>query len=228
MSETVLVIGAHPDDEVLGCGGAIARHVAHGDQVHVAIMGEGAMSRHASSDATTTAELARLGECAQRCGEILGVASIYFHGFPDNRMDSFDQLTINKAVANVGERLKPTIVYTHHAFDLNVDHRRIHEAVMTAFRPLPGSIVRKILCFETPSSTEWQTPVPHLSFTPQFHVDITDLLELKLKALEAYGTEMREFPHPRSLKGVEYLARLRGAAIGCHAAEAFMVSRIIA
>ena len=228
MSETVLVIGAHPDDEVLGCGGTIAWHVNRGDTVHVALMGEGATSRHAGIDPEQAREIERLGECAQHCGAILGVNSIYFHGFPDNRMDSFEQLHINKAVEKIGKEKQPTIVYTHHAFDLNVDHRCIHEAVMTAFRPLPETKTRKILCFETPSSTEWQTPSPHLSFTPQYHVDITEFLEIKLQALAAYESEMRAFPHPRSVEGVRHLARWRGTSIGRAAAEAFMVSRIIA
>lgn len=227
MSEIVLVIGAHPDDEVLGCGGTIAWHVARGDKVHVAIMGEGATARHATDDPAHNAEIERLGECAQRCGAILGVSSMYFHGFPDNRMDSLGQLTINKSVAQLGEERQPTIIYTHHAFDLNVDHRCIHEAVMTAFRPLPGTKLKKILCFETPSSTEWQTPTPHLSFVPQYHVDISEFLELKLRALAEYESELRAFPHPRSLEGVTHLARWRGVGIGRAAAEVFMVARII-
>ena len=228
VTETVLVVGAHPDDEVLGCGGTIAWHVARGDAVHVAIMGEGATSRHAGSqDAAHSAEIQRLGDCARRCGEILGISSIYFHCFPDNRMDSFEQLVINRAVSQIVTERQPTVIYTHHAYDLNVDHRCIHEGVMTACRPLPESKVRKILCFETPSSTEWQTPAPHATFTPQYHVDITEMLDLKMRALAEYETEMRPFPHPRSLEGVTHLARWRGASIGRPAAEAFMVSRII-
>jgi LmbE family N-acetylglucosaminyl deacetylase len=228
MAEVVLVVGAHPDDELLGCGGTIAKHVGKGDTVHVAIMGEGALARFEkdASDAQR-AELERLEACAQRAADILGVSSLTFGCLPDNRMDGLDQLDINKAVEAIVARHKPTIVYTHHAFDLNVDHRCIHEAVMTACRPMPSQGTLRVLCFETLSSTEWQTPLPHVMFVPQYYVDISETLEPKMRALKEYESEMRPWPHPRSFKGVEYLAHWRGMSVGRAAAEAFMVARIV-
>ena len=228
MTEVVLVVGAHPDDEILGCGGTIARHVRAGDAVHVAIMGEGIMSRYAPGDgAPHDDERSRLGACARRAGDILGITSINFHSFPDNRMDGLDQLDVNRAVEGIVAGIRPTIVYTHHPFDLNVDHRCIHEGVLTACRPLPGASVRRILCFETPSSTEWQTALPQTAFVPNYYVDISDTLDAKIAALGEYASEMRPFPHPRSLEGVTHLARWRGACVSCAAAEAFTVARIL-
>jgi LmbE family N-acetylglucosaminyl deacetylase len=228
MTEVVLVVAAHPDDELLGVGGTIAHHAAKGDAVHVAIMGEGVLARYDNPMIDGhRQELERLGNCAKRANEVVGTSTLIFQSLPDNRMDGLDQLDINKAVEAIVQNSKPTIVYTHHAFDLNVDHRCIHEAVMTACRPLPTQRVKRILCFETLSSTEWQTPVPHAMFTPQYYVDITKHLDAKLRALKEYQSEMREWPHPRSLRGVEHLAHWRGMSIGRDAAEAFMVARMI-
>jgi N-acetylglucosamine malate deacetylase 1 len=118
-------------------------------------------------------------------------------------------------------------VYTHHAGDLNIDHRRTHEATLTACRPQLNHPVARLLAFETPSSTEWQQPSGALSFSPNWFVDISSTLESKMLALKAYSQEMRPWPHPRSYQGVEHLAGWRGATVGCDAAEAFMLVREI-
>ena len=123
--------------------------------------------------------------------------------------------------------ISPETVYTHHAGDLNIDHRRTHEATLTACRPQSSHPVTRMLAFETPSSTEWQQPSGALSFSPNWFVDISSTLESKMLALKAYSQEMRPWPHPRSYQGVEHLARWRGATVGCDAAEAFMLVREI-
>ena len=142
-------------------------------------------------------------------------------------MDSIDLLDVVKEVEKKNEELKPDVVVTHHGGDLNIDHRIIHQAVITACRPQPGQTVKRILSFEVPSSTEWQSPSSGNPFVPNWFEDISDTLELKIKALEAYESEMRKWPHARSIKALEHLARWRGASVGAEAAEAFMLVREI-
>jgi LmbE family N-acetylglucosaminyl deacetylase len=225
---TVMVIAAHPDDEVLGCGGTIARHVRQGDEVHVLILAEGITSRDRERDRPAREkEISELGQAAHRANTILGTTSLTLQGFPDNRMDSVDQLDIVKAVEAHLVLHPPTVVYTHHAGDVNIDHRCIHDAVNVVCRPQPGHPVRRLLYFETPSSTEWQPATSSQQFAPNWFVDIDLTLEIKLQSLEAYAPEMRDWPHPRSLRAVEHLARWRGATAGMEAAEAFMVGRVL-
>lgn len=224
----VLVVASHPDDEVLGCGGTIAKHSRQGDKVHVLILAEGATSRDSQrSRKSRQSDLSSLAEAAQRANQLLGGTSLSLHDFPDNRMDSCDLLDIIKVVEKAIDEHHPEIVYTHHSGDLNIDHRRIHEAVLTAARPLPSSSVKTLLFFEIPSSTEWQAPTSALNFVPNWFVDISDTLNLKLKALEFYESEIRPWPHPRSLTAVNHLAHWRGAIVGTVAAEAFVLGRNI-
>lgn len=224
----VLVIAAHPDDEVLGCGATIAKHVKQGDKVNVVIMAEGMTSRSSVRDREKyKEELEQLGKVAFTANQILGVSSLELLDFPDNRMDSVDRLDITKAVEELIKKYVPEVIYTHHAGDVNVDHRQIYDAVITACRPVPEHPVKRLLFFEVASSTEWQPPNQYPSFNPNWFVDVTDTLELKLAALEAYEVEMREWPHSRSIRALEYLARWRGATIGIEAAEAFILGRNI-
>ena len=223
---SVLVIAAHPDDEVLGCGGTIARHANSGDQVQVLIVAEGSTSRQQERDrAQVRDELSALAKAAQMVGSILGAAGVEFLDLPDNRLDSLDRLDLIKRIEESVERHQPECVYVHHAGDVNVDHRRLHEAVVTACRPTPGHVVRRLLSFEVASSTEWQPPGSAPAFQPNWFVDISDQWECKREALEAYSSEMRDWPHARSLKAVEHLARWRGAQVGVEAAEAFCLLR---
>lgn len=226
MTETVLVVAAHPDDEVLGCGGTIARHAAAGDRVHIVIVAEGATARHATRDADAREkEIAALREAARAAARVLGAVDVRFLRLPDNRLDAVPLLDVIKPVEAIGAALRPTIVYTHHGGDLNVDHRIVHQTTVTAFRPLPGSNVRRLLAFETVSSTEWSNPAVGAPFLPTSYVNIADHLAAKLDALRCYASEMRPFPHARSLESVEHLARMRGASVGLPAAEAFMTVR---
>lgn len=224
--KTILVIAAHPDDEVLGCGATIANHVQLGDEVHVVILAEGATSRDERRDRNQRMnDLSSLAAAANRAKEILGVTSLTLYDFPDNRMDSVDLLDIVKTVESCMNRVNPDIVYTHHAGDMNIDHRRTHEAVMTACRPHPQQSASTLLFFEVPSSTDWQLPGSAQPFVPNWFVDISATLVKKLKALQAYESEMRPWPHSRSYKTVEVLAHWRGSSVGVEAAEAFLVGR---
>ena len=222
MSKTVLIVAAHADDEALGCGGTIARHVAEGDSVYLVLMADGMSSRTGASGADMGLRLSAV----ERVQKILGVTEIHHLGFPDNRMDSIPLLDIVQALEPVVQRIAPSVIYTHHNGDLNIDHRRTQEAVMTACRPQPGCTVKEIYGFEVLSSTEWATPQAE-PFTPALYVDISTQFPAKLAALEAYAEEMRSTPHSRSVEHVEVLARHRGYSIGVQVAEAFVVYRMI-
>jgi len=227
MSKKILVVAAHPDDEVLGCGGTIAKHKKNGDEVHVLILAEGITSREEKrSRNVCKTELSKLAIDSQKANNILGVDSLILHDYPDNRMDSINILDIVKLVEGYIDQYRPDVIYTHYGTDLNIDHQITNQAVITACRPVPGHPVKKILFFEVPSSTEWQIS-GQTFFTPNYFMDISTTLEIKLQALEAYVSEMRNWPHSRSIKAVESLAQWRGASIGREAAEAFVLGRYI-
>lgn len=222
---TVLVMAAHPDDEVLGCGGTIARHAARGDEVHVVLVADGTSSRPGAVGRRDLIE-ARAAQAAE-AARLLGAQPPRLLGLPDQRLDSASLLDLTQALERVLGDVRPSIVYTHHGADLNLDHRLVFQAVLTACRPVPGSSVTKIYTFETMSSTEWSAPAIGSGFQPSRFVDISDEFETKLSALAAYASEMREFPHPRSIEAVKALALFRGASAGLRAAEAFEVIRDI-
>jgi len=227
MSQSILILAAHPDDEVLGCGGTIAKLVDAGATLNVAFLADGVFSR-AGDQNKHQEELHIRRTAAQKSCDILGVKSVSFGDFPDNRMDTIALLDIIKAVEALITTHQPETVFTHHAGDVNIDHRRVHEAVVTACRPQHGHPVKTLLCFEVPSSTEWQLPGSASAFVPNWFVDISATLDRKLSALEAYTDELRAWPHPRSRQGVEHLAHWRGATVGVDAAEAFMLGRHLA
>lgn len=220
MSKKVLVVAAHPDDEALGCGGTIARHVAEGDEVYVFFMTNGVDARYnvGNDDAAIRNEI------AEKALNRLGAIEYIYNDFPDNRLDTVALLDITQSIERVISKVQPQVIYTHHNGDLNVDHRRTHEAVMTACRPQPNFCVREIYTFEVLSATEWNTP--HAApFIPNYFVDITPFFEKKLDSIEAYSLEMRDEPHSRSVAHVETLAKHRGYSVGLELAEAFMLTR---
>jgi LmbE family N-acetylglucosaminyl deacetylase len=224
MMQSILILAAHPDDEVLGCGGTIAKFTDDGFIVNVAFLADGVFSR-AVAPTIRQQELTSRRTAAQKACEILGAKSVSFGDFPDNRLDTIPLLDITQAVEIIIAKHQPDIVFTHHAGDLNIDHRRLHEATVTASRPQQGHSVKTLLCFEVPSSTEWQLPGSAPTFMPNWFVDISATLDRKLAALDAYAKELRPWPHPRSLRGVEHLAHWRGATVGVDAAEAFILGR---
>ena len=224
----VLIVGPHPDDEVLGCGGSIARHIEQGDTVSILILAEGITSRADSRElGMDPKRLEALRRATLKASKILGVKDTVLHNFPDNRMDSLPLLDVIKVVEKHVKRLQPSVVYTTFSGDVNIDHQICFRAVVTACRPQPGMSVTTLLTCETLSSTEWQPSVGCTQFSPNFFIDIGATLSIKLKALEAYQTELREWPHPRSISAVENLAKYRGSSVGIHAAEAFMLARCI-
>ena len=225
--KTILVIAAHPDDEVLGCGGTIARLTSEGSNVYTLILGEGVTSRDRKRDlAKRENEIAELKKQAENANRILGVKKVYTFDFPDNRFDSVPLLDIIKTIEETKDDLKPDIVFTHHIGDLNIDHQITFKAVMTAFRPTIDESVKEIYSFEIPSSTEWNEPSSLTYFMPDYFVDVNKSLEIKINALKEYKTELRDFPHPRSLKAVELNAKQWGVKMGFEAAEAYKTIRI--
>jgi LmbE family N-acetylglucosaminyl deacetylase len=220
----VAVFAAHGDDEVLGCGGTISRHVMHGDEVSIVIFADGETSR---SGRKSKVAIVRREGAARKAANILGASNVFTHQLPDNRLDTLPLLDLAKLAEKYVAELRPDTVYTHHAGDLNSDHRRVHEAVVTACRPQGDRPVRRLMFFEIPSSTEWRAPSAGAAFIPNWFVDISAVLERKIDALKVYGSEMRPWPHPRSYEGVTHLARWRGATVGCEAAEAFVLGREI-
>ncbi len=225
MSNKVLVRAAHPDDEVLGCGGTIARHASDGDDVYCLILGEGVTSRYNSRQDAGKDELKKLKLDAEKAAGILGIKEVVFRDFPDNRFDTVPLLDIIKAIESVKREVKPDIVYTHHQGDLNIDHQITFRAVLTACRPLKGETVKEIYSFEAPSSTEWNTPDAASYFMPDVFVDIAGTFDKKIAALKVYDTESREYPHPRSPRALEIIARRRGVNVGRELVEAFRLIR---
>ena len=222
----ILVVAAHPDDEVLGCGGTIAKHADEGDRVNILIVAEGATSRQLNRDREEVKEeLSILMKAANNAAKILGAQSVKFMNQPDNRLDSLDRLDLIKKIEVEINHYEPEVVYVHHAGDVNIDHRRIHEAVITAARPTPNQRIKSLLSFEVASSTEWQPPHSAPSFQPNWFVEITEQLTRKMLALEMYAAEMRPWPHARSTKALKHLAHWRGAQVGVEAAEAFNLMR---
>ena len=215
----IAVIAAHPDDEVLGCGATIARHVALGDEVHVLLMTDGVSARGESGAAADGRRRAM-----EQALSILGVKTWRLLDLPDNEMDSRPLLKIIQAIEPMIEEMDPSIIYTHFHGDLNVDHRITHQAVMTACRPQPGCSVTEIFCFEVPSSTDWAGSGQAM-FQPNVFVDVTDHWDIKARALNAYSLEMRTAPHARSIDALDMLSRTRGASVGMQRAEAFVCMR---
>jgi len=226
MNKVILVIAAHPDDEVLGCGGTIAKHALQGDEVYCLILGEGVAAR-GESEALREKEKEALKQNASKAAEILGIKELMFRNFPDQRLDTIPLIIVIKSVEEVKQRIKPDIIYTHHQGDLNIDHQITFKAVLTACRPVKNETVREIYSFEVPSSTEWNSSDVQNFFVPDVFVDISETFNKKVDALKAYKSELREYPHPRSPEALEIIARRWGVNVGRELVEAFRLLRWI-
>ena len=222
-----LVIVAHPDDEVLGCGGNIARMVDNGHHVAIAIMGEGITSRYDGENRPPPQLVKELHSQSRKAAKLLGVEDIYFYNLPDNCFDTVPLLEIVKKIEELLNSFKPTVVYTHHGCDLNIDHIILHRAVLTATRPTINQTVKFLYTFEVPSSTEWSFNQFHPPFSPNVFVDISDTIEKKVDAMDLYDTEKREYPHPRSAVALKAISKKWGSTVGVPAAEAFQLVRAI-
>jgi len=223
----VLVVAAHPDDELLGCGGTAARLAREGHSVYMAILGEGITSRSAKREDADALALEKLRACSHQVADLLGVKQLTLHGLPDNRFDSLPLLDVIKIVEELIQRWHPAAVYTHHGADLNVDHQVVSRAVLTASRPADGQPVNELYMFEIASSTEWAFQQISPAFRPNVFVDIESTLNLKLEGMKLYESEARKFPHPRSPEALTAIAQRWGSVVGRKAAEAFEAVRLI-
>ena len=222
---TTLVIAAHPDDEVLGCGSTTLKRSQSGEAVHIAILGEGITSRYAHPGDAKTAQVSDLHQCSRRAGSLIGAASVRNLSLPDNRFDTVPLLEVVKLIESLIEELQPDTVFTQHGGDLNIDHLVTYRATLTATRPLPGCPVKCVYAYEVASSTEWAFASFEPRFQPQVFVDIAGTLEQKIAAMESYESEARPFPHPRSPEALRAIARRWGSQAGMPAAEVFSLVR---
>lgn len=220
----ILIIAAHPDDEVLGCGGTIARLSNEGAEIYTLILGEGKTSRGTSHlNKEFDREKIELKQDAIKANSIIGCNNVFFKDFPDNRFDSVDLIDIVKSIDSIKNEIKPNTILTHYANDLNIDHKITYNAVLTATRPMEDESVKSIYSFEVLSSTEWNYPI---MYSPNVFSDITNTWDLKLKAMEAYSSELREYPHSRSLKAIEENAKTWAFKSGINGyVEAFYMVR---
>ena len=217
----VLVIAPHPDDEVLGCGGTIARYTKNGDDVYLCVVTK------AYTPDWPEDEIKERRDEVLRVNRILGIKKTYFLDLPTAKLDTIPQKELNEVIAQVTNEVQPEIIYIPHGGDVNNDHRLVFDAAMVAIRPRPGPVIKRVLSYETLSETEWAAPSKESAFMPNVYVDISGALETKLKAMAEYKSELKEFPHPRSLEAISALAKVRGATVGVEAAEAFRLIREI-
>jgi LmbE family N-acetylglucosaminyl deacetylase len=214
-----VVIGAHPDDEILGAGGTLARHVISGDEVRALVVADGATSR-ASDELMSTLE-----KDATRAAEMIGFASVELRSLPDQRLDTVPFIELTQLIESVLDDIRPHVVYTHFPGDVNADHGLVARAAWTACRPYARPLLRRFAVFETPSSTEWAWPMNDGSLQPNHFVDITDTLDVKVAAMECYQTELRDYPHPRSSRALRERAAYWGSQVGRLAVEPFRILR---
>lgn len=223
----ILVIAAHPDDEVLGCGGTMARLAAEGASVSVLILANGLTSRP-DFDPVRDAETLRVHhERAHRAGALLGAREVSLAGLPDQKLDTLPLLQITQTIEREIARVRPEWIFTQHGGDLNLDHAITFRATLTATRPMTGGVVKRLYSYEVPSSSEWAFGQFEPRFQPSVFFDIAGHLETKIAAMAIYESETRAFPHPRSPEVIRALAATRGSAAGMPAAEAFHCVRCL-
>ncbi len=224
----ILVVCAHPNDAILGCGATLALHIQQGDRARVVVMGDGWTSRVSSLEkAKDTVDLDVIEAQNNAALRKIGIDEVEYLRFPDNRFDVVPLLDLVKSIENVKQKCSPDILYTNSPYDLSVDQQKTFRAVVTAFRPQPGDNRTDLLCFEVPSSTEWNTLGGANFFAPNYFVDVESTLALKIDAFRQLKAEVRSWPHPRSLEAIEYQAKSRGASVGLNAAETFMLMRTV-
>lgn len=223
IKHVVLVVVAHTDDETLGLGGTIAKHVENGDTVYGIAMTDGVGARGEQD-----IQVIRIrAQASVRAGNILGLTWLEGGSFPDNAMDSVPLLAVTKIIEEAKSLVKPTLVYTHSSADLNIDHRVVSQATLTAFRPQPNEIWGEIRTFETASATDYGHKSVTNLFYPNLYIGINGTWNKKLAALKEYEVEMCDAPHTRSFEGLENLAKHRGNQVGLRYAEAFEIIRKI-
>lgn len=216
----VLVVAPHPDDEVLGCGGTIIKHVKSGDEVYLCVV-----TKSYTPDWTENyikKEMEELGGSSK----VLGIKETFLLDLPAVKLDLLGQKKINDSLFDVFEKIRPECLYIPFYGDINKDHRCISEAALVAARPRPEQYIKKIIAYEVPSSTEWGALAGNY-FKPNLYSDISSVFEKKKESMSCYKTQLKDYPHPRSLDGIEILAKKRGMEAGLKYAESFILLREI-
>jgi len=223
----ILIVAAHPDDEVLGCGGTISRLINEGHDIYVVILGEGVGSRYPGRPEAVESQIGKLRISCRRAVDCLGVKDLLMFNLPDNRFDTVPLLDVVKPIEKLVRQIKPTVIYTHTGGDLNIDHVITHRSVITATRPMTDCPVKDIYAFEVASSTEWAFQQFQPVFKPTVFMDISRSIDHKIQAMACYEGESQPFPHPRSSEAIRSSARRWGTVVGLKYAEAFELIRSI-
>ena len=219
--KNIMVIAAHPDDEILGCGGTLYKY-SKKSKINLIFLSDGESSRKIKN---LKKKIENRKKCALKVGSLLRADKVIFGDFPDNKLDNLPSLKITKFIEKWIKKIKPDTIFTHHYNDLNLDHKIVSNSVVTACRPLKNHSVNLILFFEILSSTEWQINDPQNLFNPNWFEDISNEIDFKIKLLNVYKEEIRKYPHSRSIKGVKALAKYRGVSSGYKFAEGFVLGR---
>lgn len=228
-NKKIMIVVAHPDDELLGCGATMHKLIREQNcKIKAIILGEGLTSRSENRDPKKwEKELETHRANIYKAQKLIGYDSVGIYDFPDNRFDSVALLDIVKIIEKEKKNFMPEIIFTHNPGDLNIDHQKTFEATITATRPMKGESVKTIITFETPSATEWNFN-SEKQFKPNFWIEISEEnLKAKQNAMDCYEFETREYPHPRSNKALKVLAQKRGLDVGYNMAEAFCLIRSI-
>lgn len=220
----ILVIAAHPDDEIYGMGGTMAKLSQEGHEVYVLIVTDGCTTQYCN-DPRLPDILTQKKEEACQANALLGVKQVYFGTLPDMQLDQVPHVRVNQIIEETISKVRPEVVYTHFYGDVNLDHQMVHRSTLVAVRPVPGQTVRELYCYRVPSSTEWNAQLPHTAFLPNTMVDISSYVAQKEAALTAYQTEVRPYPHPRSAQYVRETDRACGLQWGMGSSEAFILLR---
>lgn len=219
----ILVVGAHPDDEILGCGATLGILSKERNIIHSLILGEGITAR----DQIRKTQVKKLRKNGKKANLTIGIDHIEFFNFPDNKFDSVPLLSLVKVVEKKVKDFEPDIIYTHHFSDLNIDHQLTYQAILTACRPQPDFNYPDIISFFIPSSTDWNIPNPCFGFSPNIFVNVKKTIELKLDALRQYESEMKNYPHSRSLESIRTFSKYWGNRVGLEYVEPFVLVRSI-
>ena len=223
MNKKFLIVAAHPDDEVLGCFATAAKLIKQGFIGYTLILSGGKTSR----DNVDNEEIELLKIEMNKANNLIGIKQVFQADFPDNSFDAVPLLSIVKKIEEIKEFVKPDIIFTHHRGDMNIDHNLTYRAVLTATRPMKGECVKSIYSMEIPSSTEWNSYNKEDAFIPNVFVDVKDTIDIKVDAMSEYSSELREYPHPRSLKHIKELAKVNGVKVGLDFCESFVLVRNI-
>lgn len=216
----ILIVAAHPDDEVLGCFGTVSKMIKQGDEAYTLILSKGKTSRHETSQ-----EQDKLSNEMQKANNSIGIKKVFQLNFPDNSFDSVPLLSIIQEIEKIKEKIQPNIVFTHYLHDINIDHQITAKAVLTATRPIQGESVKEVYFMEIPSSTEWNGYTQQTVFAPNVFADITATIDDKINAMQCYQSELRDSTHPRSLEHLKLYAKTNGTKAGLPFAEQFILVR---